>query len=78
MAAVLAAPLPEGSVHAFVHGEAGAVRELRRWLRGQLDVPRERLSVSGYWRIGRTEDRWQAEKPEWNAAVEAEEQTLAV
>jgi hypothetical protein len=32
----------------------------------------------GYWRIGRTEDRWQAEKPEWNAAVEADEQTFAV
>jgi NADPH-dependent ferric siderophore reductase len=78
VAAVLSAPLPEGTVQAFVHGEAGAVRELRRWLRNTLAVPRERLSVSGYWRIGRTEDRWQAEKPEWNAAVEAEEQTLAV
>ncbi len=78
VAAVLSAPLPEGSVQAFVHGEAGAVRELRRWLRNTLAVPREQLSVSGYWRIGRTEDRWQAEKPEWNAAVEAEEQTLAV
>ena len=78
VAAVLAAPLPEGSVQAFVHGEAGTVRELRRWLRGTLAVPRELLSVSGYWRIGRTEDRWQAEKPEWNAAVEAEEQSLSV
>ena len=78
VAAVLSAPLPEGSVQAFVHGEAGAVRDLRRWLRGTLAVPREQLSVSGYWRIGRTEDRWQAEKPEWNAAVEADEQTLVV
>jgi NADPH-dependent ferric siderophore reductase len=77
VAAVLSAPLPEGAVHAFVHGEAGVVRELRRWLRSTLAVPRERLSVSGYWRIGRTEDRWQAEKPEWNAAVEAEESGLA-
>ncbi|WP_029431479.1 siderophore-interacting protein [Blastococcus sp. URHD0036] len=78
VAAVLSAALPEGTVQAFVHGEAGAVRDLRRWLRGTLAVPRELLSVSGYWRIGRTEDRWQAEKPEWNAAVEADEQTLAV
>ncbi|MGY1744104.1 siderophore-interacting protein [Blastococcus sp. SYSU D00695] len=76
--AVLAAPLPEGDVQAFVHGEAGAVRALRRWLRTDLAVPRERLSVSGYWRIGRTEDRWQAEKPEWNAAVEADEESVAV
>jgi len=78
VAAVLSAPLPEGSVQAFVHGEAGAVRDLRRWLRGTLAVPREQLSVSGYWRIGRTEDRWQAEKPEWNAAVEAEDAGLSV
>jgi NADPH-dependent ferric siderophore reductase len=77
VAAVLSAPLPEGTVQTFVHGEAGAVRDLRRWLRGTLAVPREQLSVSGYWRIGRTEDRWQAEKPEWNAAVEAEEQSLS-
>ncbi|WP_409330236.1 siderophore-interacting protein [Trujillonella humicola] len=78
VAAVLSAPLPDGAPQAFVHGEAGAVRELRRWLRGTLAVPRELLSVSGYWRIGRTEDRWQAEKPEWNAAVEAEEDSLPV
>ncbi|SHF85870.1 siderophore-interacting protein [Geodermatophilus nigrescens] len=78
VAAVLGADLPEGDVHVFVHGEAGSVRELRRFVRTGLGVPRERLSVSGYWRIGRTEDRWQAEKPEWNAAVEAEEQGLSV
>ena len=78
VAAVLSAPLPEGTVQAFVPGEAGAVRELRRWLRGTLEVPREQLSVSGYWRIGRSEDRWQAEEPEWNAAVEADERTLTV
>ncbi len=78
MAAVLGADLPEGDVQVFVHGEAGAVRELRRFVRTGLGVPRERLSVSGYWRVGRTEDRWQAEKPEWNAAVEAEESGLGV
>ena len=77
-AAVLAADLPDGVPHAFVHGEAGFVRELRRFLRARLDVPRERLSVSGYWRLGRTEDRWQAEKPEWNAAVESDEAALTV
>ncbi len=78
VAAVCGADLPDGDVHAFVHGEAGAVRELRRFLRTGLGVPRERMSVSGYWRLGRTEDGWQAEKPEWNAAVEAEEQGLTV
>ncbi|SNS98813.1 NADPH-dependent ferric siderophore reductase, contains FAD-binding and SIP domains [Geodermatophilus saharensis] len=78
VAAVLGADLPEGDVQVFVHGEAGAVRELRRFVRSGLGVPRERMSVSGYWRLGSTEDRWQAEKREWNAAVEAEEAGLGV
>ncbi len=78
VAAVVGADLPDGDVDVFVHGEAGAVRELRRFVRAGLAVPRERLSVSGYWRLGSTEDRWQAEKREWNAAVEAEDAGLAV
>ncbi|MGY1699907.1 siderophore-interacting protein [Geodermatophilus sp. SYSU D00766] len=78
VAAVVGADLPEGDVHVFVHGEAGAVRELRRFVRSGLGVPRERMSVSGYWRLGSTEDRWQSEKREWNAAVEAEEAGLGV
>ena len=60
--------------HAFVHGEAGFVRELRRYLRVERSVPRERLSVSGYWRLGHDEDGWQASKREWNAAIEAEQE----
>ncbi len=64
---------PEGDLQAFVHGEAGMVRELRRLLRVDLGVPKERLSISGYWRLGRNEDGWQASKAEWNQSVEAEE-----
>ena len=30
--------------------------------RGERGVPREHLSVSGYWRRGRDEDGWQADK----------------
>ncbi|HEX2076014.1 MAG TPA: siderophore-interacting protein [Geodermatophilus sp.] len=78
VAAVRGAALPAGSVHAFVHGEAGFVRELRRFLRLERQVPRELLSVSGYWRLGRTDESWRAEKAAWNSAVEAEEQALAV
>ncbi len=52
---------PPGEVQAFVHGEAGFVRELRRLLRG---VPAGRLSISGYWRAGQDEDAWQAAKRE--------------
>ena len=76
VAAVRGAELPAGSLHAFVHGEAGFVRELRRFLRGERSVPREQLSASGYWRLGRTDEGWRAEKGEWNAAVEADERAV--
>ncbi|MQM27296.1 siderophore-interacting protein [Glycomyces albidus] len=62
-----------GDVQAFVHGEAGSVREIRRYLRFEREVPRERLSISGYWRVGHNEDGWQSAKREWNAVDEAEE-----
>lgn len=64
---------PDGRVHAFVHGEAGFVRDLRRMLRVDLGLAKEQLSISGYWRLGRNEDGWQASKAEWNKSVEAEE-----
>ncbi|WP_051717239.1 siderophore-interacting protein [Streptomyces megasporus] len=72
--AVRALVFPPGEVQAFVHGEAGWVKELRRHLRVERGVPRERLSVSGYWRLGHDEDGWQASKREWNARVEAEQE----
>jgi NADPH-dependent ferric siderophore reductase len=71
--AVRATPLPEGRGHVFVHGEAFAVRELRRHLRAERGLDPEWTSISGYWRRGDTEDRWQATKQEWNAAIEAED-----
>ncbi|MGK5499684.1 siderophore-interacting protein, partial [Streptomyces sp. URMC 125] len=70
--AVRALDFPPGRMQAFVHGEAGWVKELRRHLRTERKVPRERLSISGYWRLGHDEDGWQASKREWNAQVEAE------
>ncbi|MDO0928516.1 siderophore-interacting protein [Streptomyces sp. TG1A-8] len=72
--AVRALEFPEGRLHAFVHGEAGFVKELRRLLRVELQVPREDLSISGYWRLGHNEDGWQASKREWNARIEAEQE----
>jgi NADPH-dependent ferric siderophore reductase len=62
VAAVRACAFPPGRVHAFVHGEAGIVRDVRRHLVGERGVARELLSVSGYWRRGRDEDGWQADK----------------
>ncbi|GHB62483.1 siderophore-interacting protein [Streptomyces viridiviolaceus] len=72
--AVRALDFPEGRVHAFVHGEAGCVKELRKLLRVERQIPREDLSISGYWRLGHNEDGWQASKREWNARIEAEQE----
>ncbi|OIJ92434.1 siderophore-interacting protein [Streptomyces colonosanans] len=72
--AVRALEFPDGRVHAFVHGEAGFVKELRRLLRVERQIPREDLSLSGYWRLGHNEDGWQASKREWNARVAAEQE----
>ncbi|MEO3751729.1 siderophore-interacting protein [Streptomyces sp. B6B3] len=71
--AVTAADLPPGTPHAFVHGEAHFVRDLRRHLRHELGLNRERMSVSGYWRRGVTEDGWQAGKAEWNRQIERDQ-----
>jgi NADPH-dependent ferric siderophore reductase len=62
VAAVRGLTFPGGDVHAFVHGEAGFVHELRDHLLKERGVPRERLSISGYWRRGKDEDAWQTEK----------------
>ncbi|GAA3761112.1 NADPH-dependent ferric siderophore reductase [Spinactinospora alkalitolerans] len=74
--AVRALEFPPGEVQAFVHGEAGTVKELRSLLRVERGVPREGLSISGYWRLGRDEDAWQSTKAEWNRRVEEEEAAL--
>ncbi|MFI8785824.1 siderophore-interacting protein [Streptomyces sp. NPDC055105] len=73
--AVRGLAFPAGRVQAFVHGEAGFVKELRRHLRTEREIPREDLSISGYWRLGHNEDGWQASKRAWNAQVEAEQET---
>ncbi|GGO71699.1 siderophore-interacting protein [Nonomuraea cavernae] len=71
--AVSALAFPGGDVHAFVHGEAGFVKRLRRHLRVERGVPMERLSISGYWRAGVDDEAWRAVKKDWNRQVEAEE-----
>jgi NADPH-dependent ferric siderophore reductase len=69
--AVRAAAFPAGRVHAFVHGEAGFVRDVRRHLLDDRGILREALSVSGYWRRGRDEDGWQADKAAERATTRA-------
>jgi NADPH-dependent ferric siderophore reductase len=61
---------PDGPVHAFVHGEASTVRDVRRHLLVDRSVPREALSVSGYWKRSRTEEGWREDKAEWNRQAE--------
>ena len=71
-AAVREAGVPEGRTSWFIHGVAEMIRELRRWLFAEHRVDRGDVSISGYWRIGMTEDQWQASKREFNAELEAD------
>lgn len=75
--AVRAWPQPSGVGQAFVHGEAGMVREVRRELRVTRGLPLDALSVSGYWRAGVDDEGWRAVKREWNQAVEDAERGVA-
>lgn len=77
VAAVRDLEFPAGAVQAFVHGEAGFVKDLRRHLRIEREIPRERLSISGYWRLGQDDDAWRAVKREWNEQVEREQETAS-
>lgn len=55
----------DGRVHAFVHGEADeTMRGVRPHLRTERGLSRDQLSISGYWRRGRSEDGFR----EWKAA----------
>ncbi|MEU6712222.1 siderophore-interacting protein [Nonomuraea sp. NPDC046802] len=77
VAAVRGLEFPDGEVHAFVHGEAGFVKELRRFLRLDRGIGMDRLSISGYWRTGVDDEGWRAAKGDWNRRVEAEEAAYA-
>ncbi|HEY0217065.1 MAG TPA: siderophore-interacting protein [Cellulomonas sp.] len=76
--AVLDLPWPEGRVHAFVHGEAGSVRELRRYLRVQRGLTTADLSISGYWRLGADDEGWRAAKRDWLRGIEESEQAAGL
>jgi NADPH-dependent ferric siderophore reductase len=67
--AVRALPWREGRVHAFVHGEAHEVMHgIRPYLLKERAVPRDDVSISGYWRRGRTEETFRDWKRELAAA----------
>jgi NADPH-dependent ferric siderophore reductase len=71
--AVRAADYPQGAVSVFVHGNAGMIKDLRRYFFVEHGVARASASISGYWRTNYTEDRWQSTKREFVAEMEAEE-----
>jgi NADPH-dependent ferric siderophore reductase len=64
-----------GRVHAFVHGEAAEVmHDLRPYLLKERALDRDQVSISGYWRRGRTEEGFR----QWKAELKAAEATTSV
>ncbi|AIT60889.1 siderophore-interacting protein [Corynebacterium doosanense] len=72
---VRAAGYPEKRTSWFIHGVAEMIKELRRFLFVDGEIERADASISGYWRLGMTEDGWQASKRDFVAEMEREEQT---
>ena len=68
--AVRALPWREGRVQAFVHGEGQVVmKQIRPHLLAEREVARDDLSISAYWKQGRTEEAFR----EWKAEIAREE-----
>lgn len=66
--AVAALDWPAGAVDVFVHGEAGEVRAVRRYLLAERGVDPSSASISPYWRRDHTDEAWRSVKREWIAA----------
>jgi len=71
VATVQGLDLPQNT-HAFVHGEAAMVRPMRRHLRLERGLPRDRIHPSAYWFAGRDADGWRAIKQDFNRSMDAE------
>lgn len=61
-----------GRVHAFVHGEAGEIRDIRRHLLLDRGLARADMSCSPYWRRDMTDEAWRMVKRDFVAAMEAD------
>jgi NADPH-dependent ferric siderophore reductase len=53
--------LPGTAPYAWVAGEAGTVKALRRHLVRERGLPKEHVTFTGYWRLGATDDQRVAE-----------------
>ena len=61
-----------GRVDAFVHGEAAEVmHDIRPYLLKERGLDRDQVSISGYWRRGRSEEGFRQWKAELRAAEDA-------
>ncbi|MGW1788476.1 siderophore-interacting protein [Streptomyces tubercidicus] len=72
-AAVRALTFPPGSVSAWLAGEAGAVRALRRHLIEERGIDKRQIDFSGYWRRTLTQD----DAPTEEDLAEAQERLAA-
>ncbi|RLP88312.1 siderophore-interacting protein [Micromonospora sp. BL4] len=61
VSAIRAARLPAATPYAWIAGESGAVRALRRHLVGERGIDRRRVTFAGYWRRGLSEEDLRAE-----------------
>ena len=52
----------DGRVQAFVHGESALLKSVRPYVLTEQAVPRTDTSISGYWRMGTTEEGFRAWK----------------
>ncbi|MCO5999738.1 siderophore-interacting protein [Actinoallomurus rhizosphaericola] len=68
--AVRAAAFPPGAPYAWIAGEAGGVRALRRHLVGERGFDRRAVTFTGYWRRGVTEEDLLAEAVAGTAAAD--------
>ncbi|MFW0794709.1 siderophore-interacting protein [Gordonia sp. CPCC 205515] len=50
--ALRSADLPDDNFYVWVAGEANSLKPIRRYLRRELGLPKERVKVDGYWRSG--------------------------
>jgi NADPH-dependent ferric siderophore reductase len=68
--AIRAFDWPAGRVHVFAHGEAQEImHEVRPYLFGERGLTRDQVSISGYWRRGRTEEGFR----EWKSDLARQE-----
>lgn len=75
--AVREAGVPKKKTSWFIHGVAEMIKEMRRFLFVDSGIEKSDVSISGYWRIGMTENEWQASKHDFVEEMESEESQAA-